>query len=287
MRFSYYFAKCRWGVALLFALSVPIGLAHAAAAKLDEQAVVFEERAEDAELVRSLRAIPDGTFAAKTYRATAVQPMPYRLYTPKPAPKAAIPLVLVLHGSNAIGRDNVTQLGGFAKSWASPTIAPRFPAYVLVPQVAKRSSSYEKDADGRLASTAGDSLASVLALVDELVDRLRVDRARIYVVGFSMGASAALDAVVLRPDFFAGVVAFAPVPPPRAAIAGMGRTPIAIVHGTRDEENDFANAYGWAEAAAAAGKPVRFVRYTGMDHRVPTDALVGSEWRTWLFAKRR
>lgn len=255
---------------------------------VDERTVAFSGSSADAQMVATLRAIPDDAFTAHRFVASDGTSLPYRLKTPAPSLlQSHYPLLLVLHDSGAIGTDNVSQLRAFAKSWAEPAIAKRFAAYVVVPQVATRSANYATGGDGLLAATPGASLAPVLALVDALVATLpQVDRSRIYVVGFSMGGSAALSALVMRPTLFAGAAAFSGVPPDRSAAASVAGVPVMLVHGTRDDENPFGPDHAWAEALAQAGGHPIFVRYEGMGHRVPPDLLVADRWREWLFSQR-
>jgi predicted peptidase len=256
---------------------------------VDERAVAFVASPDDARTIATLRAIPDDAFAAHRFVAADGTALPYRLRAPEPSLlQSRYPLLLVLHGSDAIGTDNHAQLGAFAKSWAEPAIAKRFAAYVVVPQAPSRTAVYFDARDGLRATRPGASLAAVLALVDDLVARLpQVDRSRVYVVGFSMGASAALDAMVLRPGLFAGAVAVAGVSPERERAASVVHVPVMLIHGTRDDENPFGSDHAWAEALAQAnGHPI-FVRYEGMDHRVPPDLLLADRWREWLFSQRR
>ncbi|MEE3624213.1 alpha/beta hydrolase-fold protein [Nitrospirillum sp. BR 11752] len=229
-------------------------------------------------------------FVAKTYTAPDGRAVPYRLLAPATVAAqstlAKLPLVVVLHGSGSIGQDNAGQMTGFAKAWALPDLRQRFPAYVVVPQVDTRSADYAPGVDGLLASHPGASLPAVLALVDDLVGRLPVDTTRIYVVGFSMGASAALDALVAKPGRFAAAVAFSAVPPDRTQAAGVAAVPTLQVHGDADMENPYAPDHAWAEAVAAAGGAPVFIRYQGMEHRLPPDMILAPGWREWLFAQR-
>ena len=98
------------------------------------------EAAEIAQLV----ALPVELFTAGTFSGSNGTRLVYRLLAPE-SPRAGrrYPLVLVLHGSGAIGTDNLAQLGPFARSWTSPETRRRFPAYVLVPQFPARSAVYE------------------------------------------------------------------------------------------------------------------------------------------------
>lgn len=218
-------------------------------------------------------------FASHTYHT-----VPYRLLTPPGAGKH--PLVVVLHGSGAIGTDNVSQLGVFARAWAEPALAD-LNAYVVVPQAPTRSADYQSDADGLMASRPGASLPTILALVEDLAAHHPVDRSRIYLVGFSMGGSAALQALLLKPDLFAAAVAFAPVPPPLDQAARLAATPMMLVHGSADTENPFSADEAWVQAVLQVGGHPRFIVYEGMDHRAPPDMLVSRTWRDWLFAQHR
>ncbi len=213
--------------------------------------------------------------------------VPFRLLSPRGDAPEPQPLVVVPHGSGSIGVDNEKQLGPFARAWASPAVVDAFPAFVAVPQVASRSADYAPWSDGELASRPGVSLSSLLALVDALRTRPGVDPARVYLVGFSMGGSAALAAATLRPDTFAGLVVFGAIAPPRDLAPGAARTPVWFEHGDADVENPIGSARAWAKALAAQGSSPRFVEYTGMDHRVPAAALLAHDWRTWLFEQRR
>jgi predicted peptidase len=227
-------------------------------------------------------------FRREVFVATKGDRLPYRLLAPPSSGRGERhAVVLVLHGSGAIGDDNDRQLGPFARAWAAPALAASFPAFVVVPQAAERTAHYEQDADGHLASRAGAPLSAVIELADEFARRPDVDPSRIYAVGFSMGGSAALDAVVLRPDLFAAAVSFSGVAPPRGLASRAAATPLLLVHGTDDDENPIGPDRAWAAAVAAAGGRPRLVEYEGMDHRVPPEMVEASGWRAWLFRQRR
>lgn len=210
--------------------------------------------------------------------------VPYRLSRPRA--KGRLPLVVMLHGSGAIGTDNRSQLGPFTLGWSHPAPASETPAIVAVPQLASRSVDYQPDADGLPASRPGESFPALLALLDALAEDPAVDSRRIYLVGFSMGASTALQAVLARPGRFAAVVAFSPVSPPRGLAGRFAGTPLLLVHGDADTDNPFAADRAFVEALSAAGVEARFIVYAGMDHRVPPDMLFATDWRRWLFEQR-
>nr|WP_246462982.1 alpha/beta hydrolase-fold protein [Nitrospirillum iridis] len=265
--------------------------ARAQGGRIEERALPYTPLPADIQALDEVIKAPlTDDFVAKSFTAPDGRIVPYRLLTPATATvqlaQARLPLVIVLHGSGSIGQNNVSQMTAFAKAWALPALRQRFPAYVVAPQVDVRSADYAPGGDGLLASHPGASLPAILALVDDLLGRLPVDPARVYVVGFSMGASAALDALVAQPGRFAAAVAFSAVPPDRDRAVAVAGTPTMQVHGDQDTENPFDPDHAWAEAVAAAGGAPIFVRYQGMEHRVPPDMILAPGWREWLFAQR-
>jgi predicted esterase len=224
------------------------------------------------------------SFEPHSFQAPDGAVVPYRLLKPRAAGR--LPLVVMLHGSGAIGADNRSQLGAFTMGWAHPAPAAETPAIVAIPQATSRSANYLTDADGLPASRPGDSFPGLLALIDNLARDPAVDPKRIYLVGFSMGASTALQAALQHPGRFAGVVAFSPVPPPRADARRLAGTPLMLVHGDADTDNPFAADKAFVEALTAAGAEPRFIVHAGMDHRVPPDMLFATDWRRWLFQQR-
>ena len=210
--------------------------------------------------------------------------LPYRLLSPATtSPDRRYPLVVQLHGSGAFGTDNEAQIGGFSNGWLQPDIRERFPAFVLVPQFPARTVEYP---EGRspLRSQPTPWLSAAYELIDAVVTDLHIDRSRLYIVGFSMGASSALQAIVTRTDMFAAAMAIAPVPPDNAIVPS---TPLLILHGDRDTENPFTVSRAWFnEQRSRKGAAMEMKVYPGLEHQIPPDVPTGSWWREWLFSKR-
>ncbi len=231
-------------------------------------------------------------FAAYEFRAGSGVTVPYRLLAPEKASSAKVPLVVMLHGSGSIGVDNRSQMDWLAAGWASEGMRQRYPAYVVAPQFAGRSAVYaESKEDGALAAEAGAPLGAVLELIDALMKQYPIDRARIYLVGFSMGASTGWQAMLARPKFFAGAMLLSGVPPKRSLAAQLAGTPVLMAHGNVDAENPFAaDRMMFAALQAVPGSKVRFREYDYLGHVKPADVLsVGPEgdwWRRWLFSLR-
>lgn len=206
--------------------------------------------------------------------------LPYRIA--RPCLSSPRPLVLVLHGSGAIGSDNKRQLGPFAASWAQLNLNSSDPPIVLVPQVPERSADYILCEGLPCASRPGPSFDALLELVDSVVASGGTDPGRVYVVGFSMGGSAALQLALARPKLIAGMVLFAPVPPPTARAAELRHLPLLVVHGSEDTENPFNVMSDWMNALQGSGGMAILTVRKGMRHQVPDDMLIDERWRQGL-----
>lgn len=269
------------GAALWLAL-----LAPACAGEPAEERVAYCARA-DAATAGAIDAAP---FASGSFRASSGIVLPYRLLAPaRIAPGERYPLVLVLHGSGAIGEDNRSQLGGFSLAWAAPALRVRYPAYVLVPQFPARSADYGPSSIAGVEASRGTrALTAAFALVEELAARHPVDRARIYATGFSMGGSAAWHAVLARPDLFAAAMPVSGIAPDAGLASRLLGVPLYVLHGDADPENPIdADRAMVAAIRRAGGDRVRMREYAGLDHRIPGDVFLGTWWRDWLFAQRR
>lgn len=122
--------------------------------------------------------------------------MPYRLYDPTENGYTLdeYPLVLFLHGEDAMGDDNNRQLTADvgASFWADKVRQDHNPAYVLAPQIS--------DADWT------DDTVLVKALLDDIVSQNPIDTSRIYIVGLSSGSTGAWKMLLDYPEIFAGAI---------------------------------------------------------------------------------
>ncbi len=236
-------------------------------------------------------AAPASLFEAGEFIASNGAQLKFRHYIAPQTKLQKLPLILMLHGSGAIGVDNEKQLGWLARSSVHPDIAPQFPAHILVPQMPARGADYlPVDDAGASYSIARPPLLATFELVEKMLCREDVDSRRVYVVGFSVGASGAWNAAALRPDLFAAAVPISGIAPARSLAATLSNTPILIIHGNADKENKIESDRAMFKAigeAQTGSTRTRFIEYVGLDHTVPADMVFGSAWRTWLFAQQR
>jgi predicted peptidase len=188
--------------------------------------------------------------------------LPYVAYFPPGYADSARawPLVLFLHGAGERGRDlRAMRTQGLPKLAESRAL----PFVLVVPQVAP------------------DEVWSTDALL-----ALRIDPARVYLTGLSMGAFGAWDLATTAPERFAALVAISgggnPVPACR-----LRSTPVWLVHGQLDDVIPVEESQVLARRLAACGAPVRLTIYPDAGHDAWTRTYEGPEFLEWLLAQRR
>ncbi|TKC10846.1 phospholipase [Pedobacter polaris] len=208
----------------------------------------------------------------------------YRLLLPKNYDKTKkYPLVITFHNSTRIGTDNEKQLEPLSKIWIREEIYTKYNCFVIAPQFAERSSNYTENEDGILVSKPSDDVQLVLELLKTIENEYRsIDKSRIYLVGYSMGASTAQNLMSIAPKKFAAIVSVAAVPD-FSNLKVLKEKNIFLIHGQKDTENPYngsVNLY----AKLSRSKNLTFKTYTELDHDyINIPLLLSDEIPKWLF----
>lgn len=214
--------------------------------------------------------------------------VPFRLFRPKtiPTDTSKYPLIVVFHGSDAIGTNNEAQLGLLPKLFASQKIQRKHPAFVFAPQFSRRSSNYMMNSSrNELVAVPQPLLGDVIEYISSLKRTLPIDPDRIYVIGYSMGGSSAINAIAKRPDLFAACISIAGVPQ-FESIRILAKKPIWLIHGNQDQENPYSGSNQLFKELSFA-KKVRFWEFEGKAHQnIFNRDLLGEELPNWLFAHK-
>lgn len=235
---------------------------------------------------KRLASLPANTFTPGNFQASNGVALVYQLH--KPNAKEKLPLVVIMHGSGGIGTDNKSQISAHARSWVDADMQRNFPAYVLLPQVPARTADYfPSKLDSELMSVARPPLQAVLELVQKTIGQHAIDPKRVYIIGFSMGASGTWHALVQQPNLFAAGVAFSGIAPERNLASTIAKTPLLIVHGNSDTQNPIGADKKMFSALQTLHAPVRLIEIEGLEHTIAPEMIFASDWRTWLFAQRR
>ena len=238
--------------------------------------------------INEIKSLDNNIFEAHTFTGKQTPKIKYRLLKPSQQnDNKKFPLVIVFHGSNGVGTDNISQLGVLAKLWATPEIKAKYPAYILVPQFPTRSSNYQLD-EGRkvLTSVPQPALQTSLQLIDSLKRTLHIDEDRIYVIGFSMGASSVINVLSAKPELFAAGVSISGIPQ-FDQVKALSNIPLWVMHGTLDTENPFNSDVQFFKELDKPNK-TRFWLFDGKAHNdIFTSLILGENIPKWLFKYKR
>ena len=179
------------------------------------------------ELVIDKNSIDDvEVYHSELFSAVKEDGLCYRIYEPKASGKR--PLILFLHGGGGSGDDNMLEL---TDTIGAIKLAERVPdMYVLAPQAPAGSLSMEEAFAKMMAkgdpfkvilrtdpdNDPGDRgwnreyLGRVLDVIRGMIDEGKVDPARVYCIGMSMGGFGTIKAVAIAPDLFAACVPICP-----------------------------------------------------------------------------
>lgn len=214
--------------------------------------------------------------------------LPYRILLPKNYHQSQkYPLVITFHNSTRIGNDNEKQLEPLAKIWLRTEIYDNYPCFVIAPQFNKRSSNYTKQADGILSSTPSDDVKLVIKLIDSITATYNnIDKSRIYLIGYSMGASTAQNLMTMDEKKFAAIVSIAAVPD-FSNLKAFKNKSILLIHGQNDTENPYNGSSTLAEKLKS-NKKLTFKTYTKLNHdNINIPFLLSDEIPKWLFQQKK
>ncbi|WP_367752929.1 prolyl oligopeptidase family serine peptidase [Flavobacterium sp. WC2430] len=226
-------------------------------------------------------------YLKKTFTKENIQ-IPYRLLKPKNnSNKQKYPLVITFHNSTRIGNDNENQLEPFAKIWLRPEIYNKYQCYVIAPQFSKRSSNYEKNIDGIQISKSSKDVFAVLELIKNVEKKYpNIDKNRIYLIGYSMGASTAQNVLNIAPNIFAATVSVAAVPD-FSNLKKLSKKNLWLIHGEKDDENPYIGSLELFNKLPS-NKNLIFTTFNNLNHNtIVIPFLITEEIPKWLFDKHK
>ena len=136
------------------------------------------------------------SFLYDEYVGKCGRKMPFRYFIPE-YQDSPVPLVLYLHGADAVGDDNERPLSihDIGTVFSKDDWQKIHPCHILAPQY-KRSMHWAKD-------DMPDYLQEFLA---SYIKRYKIDTSRIYIYGYSAGGIGTLRNIKCYPHFFAGAI---------------------------------------------------------------------------------
>jgi predicted peptidase len=228
---------------------------------------------------------PPPPYEDRVYVSTEGGRMPYRLYVPPNYDVSQkYPLVIWLHGSDAIGTDNLKQITGYNEAGTRIWTAhwKDFPTLVVAPQSYERYWSLQPS-----PLPAEEPL--VMNIVAALESEFDIDPDRIYLAGQSMGGFGVWAFLERRPDSYAAaIVLCGPVGPPMISEAHtIARIPVWVFQGAKDDVVSVADVRSMVESLRKAGGQPRYTEYPNLGHVIGTASFAESGLLPWLFAQKR
>ena len=242
-------------------------------------------------LILTLMAVPavgqnrEEILAAKVYKGSQGQSMPYRLYIPENYDKQKkYPLVLYLHGGGGRGDDNRKQIEG-GNGYIVDLLVARSsqaanPSIVVVPQ------SPGEGWVGYDSITPTRYLSLVLDLISDLEHSYSIDVNRRYVLGQSMGGFGAFAIISIKPNMFAAAVPLCGGGDESKA-GEIAHIPIWLFHGEKDESVNVERSRNMVAALTRAGGKPKYTEYKSEGHLIWTRVVKEPELLPWMFSQRR
>jgi predicted peptidase len=224
--------------------------------------------------------------APKVLRNSHGESLLYRLFIPPHYdPKKKYPLVLYLHGGGGRGNDNRKQIDGgngyLIDLFTGDDAQTRYPSFVVAPQSPMQEGWIEDD-----SITPTRQLRLVKEMIGELLRTYKIDEARVYVAGQSMGGFGTLAIISEYPQMFAAGVPLCGGGD-QAKVSRLTNTPIWAFHGAKDESVPVERSRAIVAAIRNAGGQARYTEYADADHLVWSKVVQETELLPWLFAQRR
>lgn len=178
------------------------------------------------------------------------------------------PLVLFLHGVGECGEDlEIVKRQGLPR-----VLEEGHPLPFLLVSPQARSRGWDPQ--------------MLLALLDQIEERYRVDRDRIYVTGLSMGGFGAWALAAADPGRFAAAVPICGGGDP-AWVSRLKNLPLWVFHGAQDDTVPIARSEEMVQALQAVGGNVEFTVYPKAGHDCWTETYDDPRLYEWLLRHRR
>ena len=209
--------------------------------------------------------------------------MAYALYLPKgyDTSKEPCPTLIFLHGAGEAGTDTsgvfahgpaleLTQEGG-------SKISASFPFILICPQCPPRGERWDQPAMPK----------GVLALLDELSAKVRIDKDRIYITGLSMGGKGSWLLAMEAPDRFAAIAPIAADTLDTKGAAKLKTVAVWAIDGAEDFGGGPENNKQMVQAIQAAGGDAKVSIVPNEGHFVWPKFYADPKFYEWFLTKKR
>ena len=210
---------------------------------------------------------------SESFQSAVFNGLPYRILVPRNYdPNRSYPMLVFLHGMGERGSDNERQLSIGASHFLADSIRERYPFFVIYPQCPESDYWF----DDRIVKR-------VKELIDTLQGQYAVDKNKISIGGFSMGAYGTFEIASRYPGFFEAAFAISGDGDETKASL-MAKSRWRIFAGKDDDVVASYKSEKMARALEKAGASVSFTLYPGASHgRMWTHAFSEPDLFDWLY----
>ena len=155
------------------------------------------------------------------------------------------------------------------------------------PNSDKRSSNYEKNIDGIQISKPSKDVFALLELIKNVEKEYpNIDKNRVYLIGYSMGASTAQNLLNIAPNKFSATVSVAAIPD-FSNLKKLSKKNIWLIHGEKDDENPYMGSLELFNKLFL-NKNLIFTTFSNLYHtNIVIPFLKTEEIPKWLFEKHK
>lgn len=217
---------------------------------------------------------PSLNFEIETFQYATFSDMPYRVLVPRNYdPAKNYPLHIFLHGADERGTDNEQQLTLGASNFQVDSIRQNYPAFIIFPQCPKAFYWFSEPVTQTLKK-----------LIDSFVSDNKVNKDKISIGGFSMGAYGTFAMVAQNKGFFEAAVAISGDGDVNK-VSSMASTNWQIFAGENDVVVSSSKTEKMAMALEKAGASVSFTLFPGADHESTwLKAFSKPDFFFWIFS---
>ena len=195
---------------------------------------------------------------------------PFVKYSPNES-EGALPMIIQLHGAGERGEGkedlSLVDVHGFSKTLKDK----EFPCIFVMPQCPSDSFWAAR-------------VESIIKFIEQLTNKYKVDKSRIYLTGLSMGGYGTWFTAMARPDLFAAI----------APVCGGGmawnaevlKMPIWVFHGSDDRVVSPTQSDEMVAKLSEYGADVKYSRIDGVGHGVWENAY-NEQLVHWLLQKQK
>ncbi|MDC7222003.1 MAG: prolyl oligopeptidase family serine peptidase [Spirochaetales bacterium] len=215
----------------------------------------------------------------------------YRIFEPKDLSRE-VPLIIYLHGAAQRGEDNIKQLDDVAFAFTSKKVQKNYPCYFIAPKHNSKEGYWINyiDKPGPLGHYSqktmkeSDEEKLIVELIVKLMNEKPIDPSRIYITGYSMGATGTWDIISRYPDLFAAAIPIAGLTD-TATACKLNNIGIWIHHGMLDPLVPIEISTEMAQELEKYNNNVMMTAYPNKGHGIIHEVYSNNKVIEWLFSQ--